>query len=112
MLEVSDSTWQQEVLSADLPVLVQFHAPWSVPCRQFQVVLEEVELRFEGRLRCMRLNVDESTQVPTSIGVRSIPTIALVQSGEVVTMVQGAQSAASLAELIQDWFGLAPQEGP
>jgi thioredoxin 1 len=97
--EVTDSNFQAEVIESDLPVLVDFWAPWCGPCRVIAPVLEEIASARED-LRIVKLNVDENQQTAATFEVLSIPTMILFRNGEVVKKVIGAYPRKKLeAEL-------------
>jgi len=87
---VTDATFESDVLKADAPVLVDFWAPWCGPCRMVGPVMEKVAELYAGKVRVVKLNVDENQQTSMKYGIRSIPTVALFQGGEVVDGVLGA----------------------
>ena len=95
---VTDSNFQAEVLESEQPVLVDFWAPWCGPCRAVAPVLEGLAGEFAGRLKIVKVNVDENQQVAGALGVRSIPTLVLFKDGK---PVQGAVGALSRAEITQ-----------
>jgi thioredoxin 1 len=87
---VTDATFEQDVLKADAPVLVDFWAPWCGPCRMVGPVLEKVAELYAGRVRVVKVNVDENQMTSQTYGIRSIPTVALFVGGDVVDGVLGA----------------------
>jgi len=87
---VTDATFESDVLKADAPVLVDFWAPWCGPCRMVGPVLEKVAELYAGKVRVVKLNVDENQGTSQTYGIRSIPTVALFMGGEVVDGVLGA----------------------
>jgi len=90
VIAVTDATFESDVLKADAPVLVDFWAPWCGPCRMVGPVLEKVAELYAGRVRVVKLNVDENQTTSQTYGIRSIPTVALFVGGDVVDGVLGA----------------------
>ncbi|MBI3325830.1 MAG: thioredoxin [Nitrospinae bacterium] len=89
-LEVTDDTFEQEVLKASMPVLVDFWAVWCGPCKAIAPVVEELAGEYEGKLKVMKLDVDENPRVPTTYGVQSIPTLLIFKGGQPAERVVGA----------------------
>ena len=108
--EVTDATFEQDVLKADGPVLVDFWAPWCGPCRMVAPVLEKVAAAYAGRVTVTKMNVDDNQQTAMQYGIRSIPTVALFRGGEVVDGVLGAAPAQHFTKMLDDHLaGVAPK---
>jgi thioredoxin len=95
LAEVTDATFQSEVLESDQPVLVDFWAPWCGPCRVVHPVLEEIDAERDD-LRIVSLNTDENPEVSAKYDVLSIPTMLLFKDGDVATRLVGARPKARL----------------
>jgi thioredoxin 1 len=100
--QVNDAAFDAEVLKSDLPVLVDFWAPWCGPCRAIAPVIDELTQEFEGKVAIKKMNVDENPATPSKFGIRAIPTLILFKNGEVVEQVTGAVSKASLKQMLND----------
>jgi thioredoxin 1 len=100
--QVNDAAFDAEVLKSDLPVLVDFWAPWCGPCRAIAPVIDELTQEFDGKVKIMKMNVDENPGTPSKFGIRAIPTLILFKNGEVVEQVTGAVSKASLKQMLND----------
>jgi thioredoxin 1 len=98
--QVMDSTFEQEVLKCDLPVLVDFWAPWCGPCRAMGPVIDELANEYVGRLKVLKMNVDENPASPSKYGIRAIPTLILFKGGEVVDQSTGAVSKSTIKDMV------------
>ena len=101
MLETTDQNFRTDVLEADLPVLVDFWAPWCGPCRAVAPVLEQLQDELTGRLKIVKINVDENNEIAGALGVRSIPTLVVFKEGKAVEGAVGALSKQQMLELLQ-----------
>lgn len=98
--EVSDSTFEAEVLQSATPVLIDFWAPWCGPCRAIAPVVEELAREYAGRLKVVKMNVDDNPQTPAKFGVRGIPNLIVFKGGKVAEQIVGAVPKARLAKAI------------
>ncbi len=88
-IEVTDESFESEVLGSDVPVLVDYWAPWCGPCRMAAPVLDKIADEYEGRLKVCKMNVDENREVASGYRIMSIPTLQLFKGGELVDQVIG-----------------------
>ena len=98
--EVSDVTFDQEVLKSTTPVLIDFWAPWCGPCKAIAPVVEELAGTYEGKLKVVKMNVDDNPQTPSKYGVRGIPNLLLIKGGSVAEQIVGAVPKAHLVRAI------------
>lgn len=102
---LTDSNFQDEVLKADKPVLVDFWATWCGPCRQIAPIVEDLADEFEGRAKIGKVDVDENPQVAQQYGVRSIPTLLFFKDGEVQEQLIGASGKKPLKDTLERLAG-------
>jgi thioredoxin 1 len=100
ILEVSDQTFEKDVVQADQPTLVDFWAVWCGPCKMIAPVVEELSGEYEGRVKFTKMNVDENMSTPGRYGIRGIPTLMLFKGGKVVDQIVGAVAKANLKQMI------------
>ncbi len=91
--EFTDANFEDEVLKADTPVLVDFWAVWCAPCRVIAPVVDEIADSYGGKLKVGKVNVDDNSETPNKYGIRSIPTLILFSEGKVVEQIIGANPA-------------------
>jgi thioredoxin 1 len=98
--EVSDSSFDSEVLKSPLPVLVDFWAPWCAPCKAIAPVMADLAKEYAGRLKVVKINVDDHPQTPSRYGVRGIPNLILFKDGQVRDQIVGAVPKTQLVKAI------------
>jgi thioredoxin 1 len=99
---VTDSSFEQEVLKATTPVLIDFWAPWCAPCRAIAPIVDEVAGEYEGRLKVVKVNVDDNPMTPARFGVRGIPNLVIVKAGEVKEQIVGAVPKQNLVRAVDN----------
>ena len=99
--EVTDASFDADVLNADGPVVVDFWAEWCGPCKQISPALEEISQEMEGKVTIAKLNIDDNPGVPSKYGVRGIPTLMLFKNGEVAATKVGAAPKSQLVDWVE-----------
>ena len=101
-IEVSENTWEDEVLNSELPVLVDFWAEWCGPCKMIAPVVEELASEYDGKIKFAKLNVDFNPQTSAKYGVRSIPTLLIFRGGAPVGQIVGAVPKSVLQSRLEE----------
>ena len=112
VLRLTDANFEQEVLGASVPVLVDFWASWCPPCKMVEPVIAELATEYDGRLKVGKLNVDQNPRVAAQYNIMGVPTFIVFSAGEAEERRTGAQSKAQLKELLRDVLTNAKGAGP
>lgn len=103
-VQVTDASFKQDVLDSEVPVLVDFWAPWCGPCRMVAPVVDEIAQQYAGQVKVVKLNTDENPNVASQYGIRSIPTLMIFKGGQRVDMVVGAVPKTTLANTLEKYL--------
>jgi thioredoxin 1 len=98
----TDAAFEQDVLQANIPVLVDFWAEWCGPCKMIAPVLDEVAQEYEGKVKIVKVNVDDNSDTPAKYGVRGIPSLILFKNGSVVATKVGALTKSQLMAFLDE----------
>jgi len=108
VVELSDATFQQEVLEAGMPVLVDFWAPWCAPCRAVAPTIEAVADAYAGKAKVAKLNVEEHQQVAGMLQIQSIPTVLVFNGNQVVAGQVGALPQSAYQDMLERALAVSP----
>ena len=99
-LQITDSDFETEVLQSPVPVLVDFWAPWCGPCKMISPIVDQIAVELAGQAKVCKVNVDEEPALAAQFGVISIPSLFVIENGEIKNKAQGAQTKAKLMALV------------
>ena len=100
IVHVTDASFDQEVLKSPTPVLIDFWAPWCAPCRAIAPIIDDLAGEYSGRLKVVKINVDDNPQTPGRYGVRGIPNLLIIKGGQVKEQIIGAVAKATLVKAV------------
>jgi thioredoxin 1 len=99
-ITITAENFQTEVVKSEMPVLIDFWAPWCGPCRMVSPIVDELEGEFEGNIKVVKINVDDEPEIASKFNVMSIPTLAVIKDGEVSATAVGARPKEDLKQLL------------
>lgn len=99
--EITDASFQSDVLQSPLPTVVDFWAPWCGPCKMIAPVLEELSAQLQGKVQIVKMNIDQNPNTPSQFGVRSVPTLILFNNGKNISTKVGALAKPALLQWIE-----------
>ncbi|MDD9856689.1 MAG: thioredoxin TrxA [Gammaproteobacteria bacterium] len=102
IVHVSDESFEEEVLNADIPVLIDYWAEWCGPCKMIAPILDELAEEYGGRVKIAKLNIDDNPETPPKYGIRGIPTLMIFKDGNVEATKVGAVSKSQLTDFIEN----------
>ena len=109
VIELSESSFETEVLRSDLPVVVEFYAPWCGPCKMLAPVLEQLATEFQGRIKFAKANVDDTPELAAAHQITGVPTLALFRGGEPIDALVGMVAPKALKSWLQAAATVTPQ---
>ncbi len=107
IIEGTDFNFEAEVMKSEMPVLVDFWAPWCGPCRMIAPTVEQIAEEYQGQVKVVKLNTDENPSSASRFGIRSIPTLGIFKNGRMVDTVVGAVPKNMIVSKIEPYFSLA-----
>lgn len=100
VFNITDATFEEEVLKSPVPVLIDFWAEWCAPCRMIGPTVENIALTYKGKLKVTKMNVDDNIKTPSRYGIRGIPTLLLFKGGELKETIVGVHPREKIIEMI------------
>ena len=107
---ITDAEFEQEVLASELPVVIDFWAPWCAPCRMVAPAIETLSKEMDGKVRFLKINVDDNPVQASKYGVQGIPTLLFFKGGELIDRAVGAYPEPMLREKVTETFGAAASQ--
>lgn len=101
MLEVGKNSFQKEVISSDKLVLVDLYATWCGPCKALAPILEDLEKKYDGKVKAVKINVDDEESLAVKLGIISVPTVVFYKNGKTVASFVGIRSASEIGKIIE-----------
>ena len=101
ILDVTDATFEREILKSETPVLIDFWAEWCAPCRIIAPIVKELAASYDGKVKIVKMNIDENPATPGRYGVRAIPTVLAFKNGAVVGQLTGARPKSAFEDMVQ-----------
>ena len=105
MQEITEEDFEAEVLRSSTPVLVEFGAEWCTPCNRLKPVLEELSQEYEGKMRFVEVNVDDSPELSRSYGIKSVPSVHIFSGGEAIEVLRGEHKRSAYAQAVDRALG-------
>ncbi len=100
--EVTDATWENDVVKSELPVLVDFWAPWCGPCRMVAPIVEELSQDYAGKVNFLKLNTDDNPMIPSKFGIRSIPSLLIFKGDELKGTIVGFRPKSDMKKRLDE----------
>ena len=100
IIELTDASFEQDVLKSDIPVLVDYWAEWCGPCKMIAPILDEVSESYKGKVQIAKMNVDENREIPAKFGIRGIPTLMLFKDGQLAATKVGAMTKSQMIAFV------------
>jgi len=100
--EVTDQSFDAEVLNSETPAIIDFWAEWCAPCRAIAPIVKDLADQYGEQVKIVKLNIDENLSVPSKYGIRSIPTVLAFKDGSVVGQITGARPKGAFEEMVQN----------
>jgi thioredoxin 1 len=101
ILDVTDATFENEILKSPTPVLIDFWAEWCAPCRAIAPIVKDLAASYSGKVKVVKMNIDENPGTPGRYGVRAIPTVLAFKNGAVVGQITGARPKSAFEDMVQ-----------